>query len=278
MAAAALALCGHVLAAPAAAQPGSAPAAADAAPAPETKSGSWWWSWMDGIFGLNFGGVSYGSGPNRIEGSDKLARVLRPVSGFHGIEVRGPVDLVLKQGAVENVTLHTDDNIAPLLETRVVDGILRIGVVPGAAFRTRHRIGATVDLKRIDSLKVLGSGGVTCAQLEAGLLEMTLRGSGDVRFDDLQAATLAVLIQGSGDMQLAGAVGRQGFVIEGSGDVDASELNGRDVAVRIAGSGDAKVWATEALSVDIAGSGDVVYRGQPALTKSIHGSGDLIHR
>jgi hypothetical protein len=249
----------------------------DETPVPEQATGSWWWSWGDGVFGINFGGVAYGNGPG-VQGSDKLVHQLRTVSGFHGIELKGPIDIVVKQGPVEKLTLHTDDNIAPLIDTTVVDGILRIGVQPGAAFRTRHRVGATVDVKQLGSIKILGSGDVTCAGLQSELLEITVRGSGDVRIDDLQSATLAVLVQGSGDVRLSGNAAKQGFVIEGSGDVDAEELNGHDVAVRIAGSGDADVWATDALTVDIAGSGDVHYHGQPALKKSLHGSGELVHK
>jgi len=247
-------------------------------PSAEHSSSWWsWWSWGNGPFGLSFGGVSYGNGANRVSGSDQLVHQTRTISGVRAIELRGPIDIVLKQGSVEKLTLHTDDNIAPLIETAVDDGVLHIGVRPGASFHTGHAIGATVELTQLASLKALGSGDVTCAQFDTDLLEITVRGSGGVRIDDLRTGTVAVLLQGSGDVYLSGAAAKQGYVVEGSGDVDADELAGREVAVRVAGSGDVKVWASETLSIDIAGSGDVRYHGQPALTKSVHGSGEIIH-
>jgi putative autotransporter adhesin-like protein len=248
-------------------------------PAAEPSSSWWsWWKWGNGAFGLSLGGVSYGGGADRVSGSDQLVHQVRAIAGVRAIELHGPISLVLKQGPAEKLTLHTDDNIAPLIETTVDDGLLRIGVRPGASFRTAHAIGATVELTGLARLKALGSGDVTCAQLNTDLLEITLRGPGGVRIDDLHTATLAVLLQGSGDVHLSGSAARQGYVVEGSGDVDAEELAGREVAVRVAGSGDVKVWATQSLSIEIAGSGDVHYHGQPALTKSVHGSGDIIHR
>jgi len=248
-------------------------------PAAEHSSSWWsWWSWGNGPFGLTFGGVSYGNGPDRVTGSDKLVHQVRTIAGVRAIELRGPIDVVLKQGPAQRLTLHTDDNIAPLIETAVDDGVLRIGVRPGASFRTGHAIGATVELAHLGSLKTLGSGDVTCAQFDTDLLELTVRGSGGVRIDDLHTGTVAVLLQGSGDVHLSGTAAQQGYVAEGSGDIDADELAGREVAVRVAGSGDVQVWATQTLSIEIAGSGDVHYRGQPALTKSVHGSGDIIHR
>jgi hypothetical protein len=259
------------------AAPPQAGAAQDDAAEPAQESASWWswWSWADGIFGLHFGGVSFGDGAHPVTGSDKLVHQARSIAGVHAIELQGPIDIVLKQGQSEKLTLHTDDNIAPLIDTHVDAGVLHIGLQHGVGFRTKHAIGATVEITHLDSLKVLGSGDVTCAQLDTDLLEITVRGTGKVRIDSLQTGALAALIQGSGDLHVAGRAPRQGYVVEGSGDVDAEELAGRDVAVRVAGSGDVKVWATGTLAVDIAGSGDVHYHGQPALTQSIHGSGSL---
>jgi len=248
-------------------------------PAAERTS-SWWslWSWIDDLFGLSFGGVSYGSGgSDRVIGSDKLVHQGRVIAGVQRIELRGPISLVIKQGEVEQLTLHTDDNIAGLIETPVSDGVLRIGVRPGASFRTRHAIGATVQLRGLSALTVAGPGAVTCDGLDADSLEVTAGGSGEVHIDTLHSAAIAVLLQGSGAVRLSGNSAKQNYVIDGSGELDADELVGRAVAVRVNGSGNARIWVTGSLSVDISGSGNVHYRGQPALTTSVHGSGKLIH-
>jgi len=259
---------------------GMAPAHGDEAadpPPAQDKHGSWFpfLSWTDHIWGLSIRGVEVGSGPNRVIGSDKLVHQLRLVAGVRSIELEGPIDLVLRQGQAEKLTVHTDDNIAPFIETTVRDGVLHIGIQPGANFRTRHPIGISAELARLDGVKLLGSGDVTCAQFNTELLEITIIGSGNARFDALDAKALAVLLQGSGDVHLSGHAASQGYVIEGSGDVDAGELVGRELAVRIEGSGDAKVWATEKLVVDVSGTGDVVYRGSPALKKSLSGTGSV---
>lgn len=255
------------------------PAALGDEPARE-RSSSWWsWrSWADDLFGSSFGGVSYGTGgPDRIIGSDRLVHEVRAIAGVRGIELSGPIDLVVKQDLDEKLTLHTDDNIAPLIETQLQEGILRIGVRPGANFRTRHAIGATVALAQLGTLKVLGPGDVGCDGLDSSLLEITMAGPGEVRFDSMHVAATKVLLQGNGAVRLSGSSAKQDYVIDGSGEVDADELVGRAVAVRMAGSGRAKIWATESLSVAITGSGDVRYRGRPALATSLQGSGRLIH-
>lgn len=249
------------------------------APGPDEKSSSPWsfLSWTDHIWGLGLHGVEVGNGSSRVVGSDKLVHQLRLVSGVRSIALEGPIDVVIRQGQSEKLTVHTDDNIAPLIQTSVQDGVLHIGLQPGVSFRTRHPIGVSAELERLDGIKVLGSGDITCPQLHAEVFEITVAGSGNVRVDALEAKALAVLIQGSGDVHLSGRVPSQGYVIEGSGDVDADELSGRELAVRIVGSGDAKVWATEKLAVDLTGSGNVVYRGSPVLTRNVGGSGTVKH-
>jgi len=238
--------------------------------------GSWWWSWADGSFGLNLGGVTYGNGQDRVVGSDHLVHQPRTIAAVRGVELRGPVNVVLKQAPAEKLTLHTDDNLTALIETTVQDGILRIGIKEGASFRSKHPIGATLELPRLESIHLLASGDLTCAGFDAEMLRITIEGSGNVRLDALRTGTIAVLVKGSGSVHLSGTAAQQGYVIEGSGNIDAAELAGRSVAVRVAGSGNADVWTTGALSVDIQGSGNVLYRGKPAIAKSISGSGELI--
>ncbi|HYA66818.1 MAG TPA: head GIN domain-containing protein, partial [Burkholderiaceae bacterium] len=180
---------------------------------------------------------------------------------------------------IEGLTLHTDDNIAPLVETSVDDGgVLHLGMRAGANFRTRHAIGATVEVKQLNSLKIFGPGDATCADLDADRIEITLAGPGDVHVESLHSASVVVRLQGGGSVRLSGTSAQQDYFIEGAGEVDADELVGRAVVVRAAGSGKAKIWATESLLVDINGSGDVRYRGQPALTSSVRGTGRLIHQ
>jgi len=237
---------------------------------------SWWRSWLDDTFGTSFGGVVYGDGRDRVVGSDKLVHQPRSIAGVHGIEIHGPINVVFRQAAAPKLTLHTDDNLAPLIETPVNDGVLVIGVRQGASFRSRHAVGVTVEVPELRSIKLLGSGDFTCADFQIDGVEITVQGSGDLRIDGLRAAAVSVIVQGSGDVHLSGVAPRQRYVVAGSGNLDAGELAGHDVEVGVTGSGGTQVWVTQALAVDIAGSGDVHYRGRPSIRKSLSGAGKLL--
>lgn len=218
--------------------------------------------------------VVVGSG-SRVQGSGQVIEEVRAVTGFSGLVVNGPVDVQLKAASAERVTVRADDNIVPLIETRIEDGKLVVGTTRGASFRTRNPLRVTVEFTAMSSVAVNGSGDVRADRLRAKLLDVTIRGSGDVAIDAVESDAVALLIVGSGDFTAAGRAVSLGVSVSGSGDVNVENLEARDVGIRISGSGDAKVHATETLQVAIAGSGDVSYRGQPKVTKKIAGSGDV---
>jgi hypothetical protein len=224
--------------------------------------------------------VTFGTG-ERTNGSGRIIDDRRPLSAFGAVHLTGPVDVELKASDRESVTVRTDDNIAPLIETRVTGGdrpALEIGVKAGASFRTSRAPVVVVEFRALSELVVRGSGDVRADRISADDFVLSLSGSGDAKIDSLQAHRFAAALAGSGDLVVRGGrAEEQAYRLSGSGDVDAGRLEGRSVQVAIAGSGDASVNASETLEATIAGSGDVTYRGSPRITQRIRGSGS-VHR
>ncbi len=219
--------------------------------------------------------VVAGSG-RRIEGSGKPVDEVRALSGYSRLQVNAPVDVELKAGATERVTVRADDNIAPLIETSVDDGRLKIGIRKNVSFQTRNKVLVTVEFTKMDGVALHGAGDVRADTIKAGIFDCSIDGSGDIVINRLDADTIAVSIAGSGDFTAhGGRAASIGIVVKGSGDVRASNVEAKQAAVRIAGSGDVSVHATDSLQVRISGSGDVRYRGAPKIDKKVNGSGEV---
>ncbi|CAN5859868.1 head GIN domain-containing protein [soil metagenome] len=221
-------------------------------------------------------------GFSRTTGSGHLATETRPIGPFQAVLLRNPVKVVLRQGSRVAVAVSADDNLLPLIETRVIDhaGVptLEITTRPDASFRTRNDLVLTVDAVTLHAISVSGSGELICDALEANELSLHLSGTGDIDLHKLSAESLFIRVSGSGDVRVAGRATKAGISIAGSGDVDTSKLDADEVRVSIAGSGDAKVVAHQTLAVTIAGSGDVAYAGEAAVKTSIVGSGSVRKR
>lgn len=221
-------------------------------------------------------------GVGSVKGSGKVQTEKRSIGSFQAITLRGSMTVTLRQTGREALELRADDNILPLIETRVVDigGVptLEIGVRQGVSYSTRDDILVTVDLATLHALATSGSGDVIADGLKVNGLKLSMTGSGDIKLRRLSADDVSLKVQGSGDVTLDGRATKLGLSIAGSGDFEGRSLETEDVSVSIAGSGDASVNARKTLAVSIAGSGDVVYVGDAALKSSIAGSGSVSKR
>ena len=218
------------------------------------------------------------SGAKRVEGSGSVVDQSRTIGSFAAVRVTGPINVQLKAGDQEQVSVRFDDNLQPMIETVVVDGktpTLEIRVSRDAAFRARKSPLVTVTFKQLEALSLSGSGEVNADRIKVPALAIAIAGSSEVRIEDIDTDTLGISIAGSGDFRAAGRADTQGIRIAGSGDVRTPRLVGKTVKISIAGSGDAQVHANEALEVTIAGSGDVTYAGSPKITQKVMGSGNV---
>lgn len=226
-----------------------------------------------------------GSGPmaaEKVRGSGQVQTEARAVGSFEAIRVTGDMKVQLRQAGREAVELRADDNLLPLIETRVVtrDGgpTLEIGPARHVDWSSRHEVQVTIDVVRLKSLRVDGSSDVRSEALKTPALALEVRGSGDLRLRQLDTDALQVSVAGSGDVEASGRARQLAISVAGSGDVNTRDLAAEAVSVRIAGSGDASVNARQSLAVSIAGSGDVTYTGDASLQTSIAGSGTVRRR
>jgi hypothetical protein len=226
------------------------------------------------VFALFSHSKAHAWGGKSVAGSGNVIEDVRIVSGFTRVELKGAMDVELRQGAREGVTIIADDNIAPLVRTTVSGKKLTID--SNASWSTRTKMRVIVEAPKFEGLSVSGAGDVRASSLQSAELEVSIAGSGDVTLESLTVDALSVRIAGSGDFRASGSAKAQTYSIAGSGDVRAEGLEGTNVNVRIAGSGDARVWAKMAIDATVMGSGDVRYKGKPTnVNKRVMGSGDV---
>lgn len=218
----------------------------------------------------------WGWGP-KVTGSGHITTTSRAITGFSSIDLSIPADVKLVQGSSEGLTLETDDNISPLVETVVENGRLVIRFQKKIGSINTKVLRMTVNARTIEQLEVSGSGNISADKLQAPHLKCNIAGSGDMRIGDLDVSSLRVSIAGSGDFLASGKTDTLEGSIAGSGDIRTHGLSANSVKITIAGSGDAAVWAKRQLKISIAGSGDVSYFGDAEVSKSIAGSGSIRH-
>jgi hypothetical protein len=210
-----------------------------------------------------------------VKGNGVVRTQARTASGFTGIALAIGARVELKQGASESVIVEADENLLPLIATKVDGGSLEIRPVRDNLNLQSNAIKVTVQARQIDALAIGGSGAILADALKAGPLKLELGGSGLIDIRRLDADRLHVAIGGSGNVKLAGTAKRASVSIGGSGNVDAPSLIAQNAQVSVAGSGDATIAVRSSLEATVAGSGNIRFRGDPSVSQTTVGSGRI---
>ena len=186
------------------------------------------------------------------EGSGVLATEHRSVANFTRVDLAGTSKVIVRVGAAKDVAIHGDDNLLPLITTKVADGTL---VVAESGPFNSHR-GIEVDVA-IPSL--------------AGV---TLSGTGDLTATGVRADRFKADLVGAGRLEASGSAKHLDASLTGVGDARLGHLLTSDTHVVVSGTGSATVFATKSLYAAVSGTGQVVYLGNPQHTKTnITGTG-----
>ncbi|MDM5181146.1 DUF2807 domain-containing protein [Massilia sp. DJPM01] len=210
------------------------------------------------------------------------------------VELGGPIDMTLRQGAVSSLTVRGEQRLLGNIETISEGGTLHIET-KGMLLHHKQPLQVVLVLPAIDNVRIQGSGDSTINGFSGDKIDLQLHGSGNVKFNgrfrEVEAGLqgsgdielnggncdqVDVNVAGSGSMTVVGAAKRFKTVQTGSGDLDAEHLSADTVTVELTGSGSAIVQARKSASVNLRGSGDVSVHGNPdqrAVTRN--GSGDV---
>jgi hypothetical protein len=208
-----------------------------------------------------------------IKGNGVAKQETRAPGSFHGVALSIPAQVEVRMGNAESVTVETDENILPWVETRVENGTLHIRPAKRNLNLQPRSLKVVVQARQIGQLSIGGGGSITATSMKSPRLELDIGGAGTIDLAGLESNSIAAAVGGSGDVRLAGTTRRLRVSIGGSADVKAGDLKAEDVSVNIGGSGDVTVWAAGALEAAIAGSGDIAYYGDPKVHATVVGSG-----
>ena len=209
-----------------------------------------------------------------VVGSSNIISQEKQLSAYDRIEVLGSYDVIFTDGEVGKIKIKAPDNILPLIQTEVSDGLLKIG-----AEKNRNKVKQPIIIyvpvdSRLKQVDIKGSADISTEKnLETKTLNVGIYGSGDARLA-VDVSSLALEVVGSGDIRVSGRAKNLSIDINGSGDVEVPNLKAEKAVININGSGGVSAYVIENVDISIAGSGDVTIKGNPKKVKRIiNGSG-----
>lgn len=213
-----------------------------------------------------------------IKPSQTIISETRPVQDFTAIDMRAVGKVVITQGEGESLSIQGSDNILPIIETSVENGVLVI--------QTREKIDITglhdetvliftIGVKDLSSLVISGAADVEMGSLSTSALEIVMSGAGQFVVEQLNADSIDILLSGVGNVEVSGEVIRAEINISGTGSIHASDLKIQTCEVDLSGLGGATLWVTDQLSGLISGGGTISYYGNPQTDTETTGIGEF---
>ena len=205
-----------------------------------------------------FSGCSFNIGNNGVRGSGIVKTESRKVAGFSSISFKSVGKVTVQQTGKESLTITADDNILPLLESRVADNILYLTLVNDSHFNPTKPIEFVVQVKSLESLNI--------------------DGVGSIEAQGIQGKRLAVPMDGVGGVTIAGSADTLDLSLSGVGSYQGEKFKTKQATVRNSGMGSAVVNVSEQLDADLSGVGSIEYVGSPQVRKSGRGLGSVKKR
>ena len=196
-----------------------------------------------------------------VEGNRKVVTKERKTDSFTGVKVSSGIDVYLKQGNNEAVSVEADENLHEYILTEVRNGVLNVYSEYNIRDAERKRVYVTI--KEVSSVKTSSAGDVYGeSTINADKLELSASSAGDIKLD--------VTLTGEADMLRAD--------LSSAGDLKAYDLKAREADVSVSSAGDADVNVSERITARASSAGDINYKGDPKYIDAHSSSAGGIHK
>lgn len=197
----------------------------------------------------------------------------RQVSGFHGVDVSGGIDLYLSSGP-ESVSISASStDVRDHMVTEVVGGILRIYMERNwADDHDGGKMKAFVSISNLKSLEGSGGGDIIFENLiRTEDLDLHLSGGGSLK-GKLNANHLVIEQSGGSGVKLSGNVKDLTLHASGGGSLNGFDLVTDYASINASGGSSTELTVNKELRAVVSGGGDITYKGA-ASVKEIKSSG-----
>ncbi|HPT22218.1 MAG TPA: head GIN domain-containing protein [Bacteroidales bacterium] len=213
---------------------------------------------------------------NTVHGNNNVVTKERKVESFTGVKTSSGIDVYLKQGDNESVSVEADDNIQEYILTEVKGGVLHVWT--DANIRDAESKKVLVTMKEVNSVETSSAGDVYGeTPVKSENLELSASSAGNIKLE-VHAKKIDVSISSSGDITLTGNAESLEADLSSAGDLNASNLEVKEADVSVSSAGDADINVSEKLTARASSAGDITYTGDPKYVDAHSSSAGGIHR
>jgi len=211
-----------------------------------------------------------------VYGKGDVVKKERTTDSFNGIRVSTGINVYLKQGDKESISVEADENLHEYIITEVKGGILH--VYTDANIREAKMKRVYVTMKDVTSLKTSSAGDIIGeSPVKCDNLEIDVSSAGDIKLE-LTASKVEIDISSSGNVTLSGEADILNADLSSAGDLEAYNFKVKEAEISASSAGDARVYASERITARASSAGDITYKGDPKYVDAHSSSAGGIHK
>ena len=191
-----------------------------------------------------------------VHGSGVRKTEKRDLPSFTAIETTGAFEVQVTCQKPASFEIEGDDNILPLIQTEVRNGVLRVSST--RRYSTRNPIALRITVPDLASVSSTGAGRFRVSDLKNESFEIHSTGAA------------LVIVEGQSDNLKISSTG--------AGRIDTHDLRASKVEVTVTGVAAVDVYASDQLDVNVSGAGRVTYSGDAKVNKHVSGAGEVTRK
>ena len=211
-----------------------------------------------------------------VYGNNKVVTKERNTEHFTGIQVSSGIDVYLKQGDNEAISVEADENLHEYILTEVRNGVLHVYTEANIRKAERKRVHVTI--KEVTSISTSSAGDVIGeTPVKCDRLEVSASSAGDIKLE-VYAKEIKASLNSAGDITLTGETDLLEAHLSSAGDLNAYELKAREADISTSSAGDADINVSEKITARASSAGDINFKGNPKYIDSHSSSAGGIHK
>ena len=212
---------------------------------------------------------------NRVEGDRNVISQKRSLSDdFSKVKVSSRIDLYIKQGSRNSLTVEADENLHDIIITEVIGGKLRIYTDRNIWRAKSKKVYLTVN--SLDELTATsGSDVVSEGILRVQDLDVSTSSGANLRIE-VEANNVVSSSSSGSDLRLSGSTDTHETSASSGSSLKAYRLESKDVSAKVSSGADISVFASESIYAKASSGGDIRCKGNPKkITKKTSSGGGV---
>ncbi len=209
----------------------------------------------------------------KIVGNGQVVSQERRAGAIHGIRVANALNVVITQGAAQEIKVEADENLQEYIIVEEKNGILSVHQRNNTSLSSRKDIAVYVSAAAFDRLYASGAGKIRSTnRLEADeKLVITASGASEIDID-VKVPRVNADLSGASTLKIKGETRDLLVSASGSSRASAFDLLAENTNVDVSGASNARVFASVKLDIVASGASEVRYRGDATVNKSTSGA------